>query len=146
MISQKPNNFHWPEETPPSPHQEQTAPAASSWQGWSLGLRILGVVVALGAGFGQFFPSPLPLSVYFLVPILVGVLSAGLFRSWWVMLVVPVAFSIGVMLSLIVQGQKIDLSSLEGWAMVLVFGVVPIVIGAAIGTRIGKWIEQRLHH
>jgi hypothetical protein len=147
MISQKPNNFHWPEEeTPPSSNQEQTAPAASSWQGWSLWLRILGVVVALGAGFGQFFPNPLPLAVYFLVPVLVGVVSAGLFRSWWAMLVVPVAFSIGVMLSLIVQGQGIDLSSPEGWDIVLVFGVVPIVIGTAIGTRIGKWIEQRLQH
>ena len=83
MISQKPNNFHWPEEeTPPSPTQEQTAPAASSWQGWSLWLRILGVVVAVGAGFGQFFSNRLPLGVYFLVPVLVGVLSTGLFRSW----------------------------------------------------------------
>lgn len=116
------------------------------WRTWSFWLRVLAVVVALGAGFAQFFPNPLPLGVFFLVPVLVGMVSAGLLRSWWAVLVVPVAFSIGAMLSLLLQGQGIDLSSPEGVDIVMVFGIVPIVIGAAIGTPIGKWIERQLQH
>jgi hypothetical protein len=144
MISQKQNNIGRPEEeAAPSLDQKQTTPV-SSWRGWSLWLRVLGVVVPLVGGFAQFFPSPLPLGVYFLVPLLVGVVSAGLLHSWWAVLVVPVAFSIGAMLSFLFQGMAIDLSSPEGVDIVMVFGVVPIAIGTVIGTPIGKKIEQRL--
>ncbi len=97
MLSQKHNTFNWPEEeTPPTPHQEQTAPAASSWQGWSLWLRILGVVVALVGNVvlallgTQDFQA---LSILLLV--VVGGVSAGLIRSWWSLLIVPVAFVVG---------------------------------------------------
>jgi hypothetical protein len=145
MISQKQNNIGRPEEeaAPPLDHKQTSTPV-SSWRSWSLWLRVLGVVVALVGGFVQFFPSPLPLGVYFLVPLLVGVVSAGLLHSWWAMLVVPVAFSIGAVLSFLFQGMGIDLSSPEGVDIFVVFGVVPIVIGTLIGTPIVKKIEQRL--
>lgn len=146
MISHEQNSIGRPEEEAAPPlDQKQTTPV-SPWRTWSLWLRVLGVVVALGAGFAFAFPTNLtiPLEVFFLVPVLVGVVSAGLLHSWWAMLVVPVAFSIGVMLSFLFQGMAIDLSSPEGVDIVMFFGVVPIAIGTLIGTPIVKKIEQRL--
>jgi hypothetical protein len=67
VLSQRQNNIHWPEEEkPPSLDQKQTVTSASSWRGWSLWLRILGGVVALGAGFAFPFPIniPIPLEVF----------------------------------------------------------------------------------
>lgn len=59
MISQKQKNIHWTEEeTRPPLGQKQTSTPASSWQGWSLWLRILGVVVPLVGGFCRAFPIP----------------------------------------------------------------------------------------
>jgi hypothetical protein len=152
MISQKQNNMHWPEEeTPPPLEQKHTATATSSWRGWSLWLRVLGVVVPLVAGFALAFPINIPLNVYLLmlVPLLVGVVSAGLLRSWWAMLFVPVAFSVGFFLSNIFQMGGFDLqnwaaSGFEGVDILVILGVVPIAIGVAIGTPIAKKIEQRL--
>lgn len=151
MISQKQNNFHWPEEETPSLDQEQTAPATSSWQGWSLWLRILGVVLALvGRFIFPFLAIPdetgwsFPLSV-----VLVGFVSAGLLRSWWSLLIVPVAFNMGFFLSNIFQGgfdlQQLAAGNFEGLDF-LVFFAVFVDIGVAIGTPIGKMIEKRLRH
>lgn len=141
MIPQEHTETIRPEEQAPF-HVEGTP----SWRTWGLWLRVLGVVVALAAGFAFAIPMDIqiPLEVFLLVPVLVGVVSAGLLRSWWALLVVPVAFSIGAMLSLIFQGQGIDLSSPEGVDIVMILGVLPTAIGTAIGTPIGKWIERRL--
>ena len=142
MISQKHNNFHWTEEeTSPTPNQEQTAPAASSWQGWSLWLRILGVVVALVGNVvlvllgTQDFQS---LSILLLV--LVGSVSAGLIRSWWSLLIVPVAFVVGT--SLMGSGFAGFFSNVLSYFTW--FFTAFVEIGVAIGTPIGKRIEQRL--
>ena len=105
----------------------------------------------LVAGFALFFPIDIPLNVYLLmlVPLLVGVASSALLRSWWAMLIVPVAFSIGFFLSNILQMGGFDLqnwaaSGFEGVDILVFLGVVPVAIGVAIGTPIGKKIEQRL--
>ena len=153
MLSQKQNNMHWPEqETPPPLEQKHTDTSASAWRGWNLWLRVLGVVVPLAAGFALFFPIAIPLNVYLfmLVPLVVGVASAGMLRSWWAMLIVPVAFSVGFYLSSIFQGGGIVLPNMadpgfvEGMLILVILGVAPIAIGVAIGTPIGKKIEQRL--
>ena len=150
MISHEQNNIRQPEEeTAPPLDQKQTSTPASSWRSWSLWLRVLGVVVPLVAGFALAFPTDIPLGLYLLLPILVGVVSAGLFRSWWAMLIVPVAFSVAFFLSNIVQMGGFDLqnwaaSGFEGVDILVFLGVVPIAIGIAIGTLIGKKIEQRL--
>ena len=100
-------------------------------------------------GFALAFPIiPLPV-VYLMVPLLVGVVSAGLLRSWWAMLIVPVAFSVGFFLSSIFQMGGFNLqnwaaSGFEGVDILVILGVVPVAIGIAIGTPIGKKIEQRL--
>jgi hypothetical protein len=156
MISQKQNNIHWPEEeTLPPLDQKPTSTPASSWQGWSLWLRVLGVVVPLVGGFFRAFPIPgdIPLLAIFFLPVLIGVVSAGLFRSWWAMLLIPVAYTVGFYLAGVYRSGTFDyvLNSspdgiLEGTALLVGLGVVPIAIGAAIGIPIGKKIEQRLQH
>ncbi len=137
MISQKQNNMHWPGEV--------------AWRGWSLWLRVLGVAVAFVGGFAFSFPNPLPLALVIVEPIVLAIVSAGLLRSWWAMLIVPVAFSMGFFLGNIFQMGGFDLQSwvasgFEGVDILVILGVVPIAIGAAIGTPIGKKIEQRLQH
>lgn len=150
MISQKPDNIRWPEEeTPPPLKQKQTSIPASSWRTWSLWLRVLGVVVALVVGFALLTtPVFLPLPVYLF---LVGVVSAGLLRSWGAILVVPVAFGVGIFLSLVFQVggfnlQGLSASGFEGVGIIVVLGVVPLAIGVAIGITLSKWIERRLQH
>ena len=150
MLSQKHNTFNWPEEeTPSTPHPEQTVPASSSWQGWSLWLRILGVVVAL---VGHLALAVMATQDYqslgALLVILVGVVSAGLIRSWWSLLIVPVLFGVGFSLSSLFThgfyGFGEFFSNLLS-VMVLVL-IVLVEIGVLIGTPLGKWIEQRLRH
>jgi hypothetical protein len=151
MISQKQNNIHWTEEeTVPPLDQKPASTPASSWRGWSLWLRVLGVIVPLVASFACSF---IDLSLLTMgIPFLLGVVSAGLLRSWWSILIVPVAFSMGLFLSSIFLGDGIFLSSMANpvfagkpaYAFLAVFGVVPVAIGAAIGTPISMKIEQLL--
>jgi hypothetical protein len=154
MISQKQNDMHWPEEeTPPPIDQKHISAPSSSWRGWSLWLRVLGVAVPLVGGFALAFPIDIPLNMYLLmlVPLLVGVASAGLLRSWWAMLIVPIAFSVGFFMSNTFQMSGFDLqnwaaSGFEGVDILVFLGVMPVAIGVAIGTPIAKKIEQRLQH
>ncbi len=142
MISQQQNNFNWPEEETPPLDQAQAAPAASSWRGWSLWLRILGLVVVL---LGQ-FAMPLVFQDFSLgasLMILVGVVSAGLIRSWWSLLIVPVVFWIGITLpEVFMSGFGGFFGNLLSEARALV--IVLLEVGVTIGTPIGKKIEQRL--
>jgi hypothetical protein len=68
------------------------------------------------------------------------------------MLIVPVAFSIGFFLSnVFFLGGSIlpdvsDPGFVEGTGTLVGLGVVPLAIGVAIGTHLGKWIERRLQH
>jgi hypothetical protein len=149
MLSQQHNNIHWPEEeTPPSLDQKQTVPSTSTWRGWSLWLRILGVVIALVSGFALLFlqtPDEASWNVFLLLVVLVGVVSAALLRSWWAMLIIPIAFDLGHALSESFQyGFDTFLPSLV-FGVVLLF-IVLVEIGVLIGTPIGKKIEQRLQH
>lgn len=152
MISQEQNHIRWPEEERTSPlQQKQRSTPAFSWRSWSFWLYVLGAVVPLVGGFSRAFQIDIPLEVYLLVPILIGAVSASLFRSWWAMLIVPVAYTVGFYLAGVYRSGTFDyvLNSspdgiLEGTALLVGLGVVPIAIGAAIGIPLGKKIEQRL--
>ncbi len=150
MVSREQNNIRRPEEeTVPPLDQKQPSRPASSWRGWNFWLRVLGVVVPLVGGFAFSFPNPLPLAVVVLEPILMGFVAAALLRSWWAMLIVPVGLSAGFFLGNIFQMGGLDLQSwaasgFEGVDIVVILGVVPVAIGVAIGTPLGKKIEQRL--
>ena len=135
--------------------QEQTPSATptSSWRGWDLGLRLLGVAVAVVGGVVLSLPMAVPLAVVLVLPLVVGVVSAALVRSWWALLIVPVAFRGGFLLVGIPLAGGFDVlarSSSEGIVEVftILYGLqlVPVALGIAIGTPIGKKLEQRLQH
>ena len=134
MISQKYN-------------KKKKSTPASSWRGWSLWLRVLGVVVPLVVSLVcSFIDLSLLLVVW--LPFLLGVVSAALFRSWWAVLVVPTALSIGTILSISFLGGGLpniaNPGFAEGVTLFVLLGVVPMAIGAAIGAPLGKQIERLL--
>ena len=133
--------------------QEQTQSVAptSSWRGWDRWLRLLGVAIAVGGGVVSSLPTAVPLAVALVLPLLVGVVSAALVRSCWALLIVPVALRVGFLLVGIPLAGAFDVlarSSSEGAVEVLtiLYGLqlVSVVLGIAIGTPIGKKLEQRL--
>ena len=157
MISQQRQNIHVPEEeTSPPLDQKQPSAPTFSWRDWSLWLRVLGVVVAL---MGPFTWALLFLQVFqfldvlaALILLLVEVVSAGLIRSWWSLLIVPVLFCMGLILHTFLTGGLTNvfhlllwITTFEGLASFFIW-VVPIIFSAAVGTSIGQMIEKRLRH
>jgi hypothetical protein len=148
MLPQQSKNRPWPEEgaAPPFVHKPP-ATSGASWRGWSRWLRVLAVAVPVGVSL---VCSCIDLSLLLVVwlPFLLGVVSAALLRSWWAVLVVPAALSLGTLLGVIVRAGGLpnlaDPGFVEGVTLVLLLGVVPMVIGAAIGAPLGKQIERRL--
>ena len=146
MRTRQSKSRHWSEdEISPSLAQTQQGTLAASWRGWNRWLRILGVVVPLVVSFVcSFIDLSLLLVAWY--PFLLGVVSAALFRSWWAVLVVPAALSLGTLLGIsLKEGGLPNIASTgfaEGVALFVAFGVVPIVIGAAIGAPLGKQIER----
>ena len=152
MLSQQQNHLHWPEEkTPPALDQKQTVISASSWSGWSLWLRLGGGAVAVGGPFALAFllpfmklPDQAAWNVYLLLLIVVGLVSSALLRSWWALLIVPVAFDVGYDLSLsLATGFAEFFQSLIHPITLFLTGFVEL--GVLIGTPLSKWIERRLH-
>jgi hypothetical protein len=148
MIPQQSKNRQWSEdETAPPLGQKQQSTPAASWRGWSLWLRVLGAVLPLVVGLVCSFVD-LSLLLVMWLPFLLGVVSAALFRSWWAVLVVPAALSLGTLLGIIVIESGLpNLAGpgfLEGVTLFVSLGVVPMAIGAAIGAPLGKQIERLL--
>ena len=154
MLSQQQNDIHMPEEeTPPPLDQEHAATSTSPWQGWSLWLRIFGVVVALAAGVALAFIANMPDWGWgLLIPPLAGIVSGGLLRTWRAMLFVPIVFSVALFLGTALASggfDQMDIGTGDFYFVVFTFvfvGVVSLALGVAIGTPIGKMIEQRLRH
>ncbi len=133
---------------PPVGRMPSSPSEYSPWRGWSLLLRLLGLAVACVGGGALSIPSPLPLGVWVLQPVVLGLLAAVLLRSWWSLLSVPVAFVAGLFVGNAYQMHGFDL---QGWFTggfididILLLLAVPLVIGVAIGTLIGYWIELRM--
>ena len=97
MMSHKQTSRHWPEaETPPPLDQKYTPSPASSWRGWSLWLRALGVVVPALGGFTILCLTISDVNFQgwgLFVAFLLGTVGALLFRSWGAILVVPLALT-----------------------------------------------------
>ncbi len=148
MTPQQSNNRHWAEEetAPPLEQKHQSTPA-SSWRGWNQWLRVLGVVVPLVVSAVCSFID-LSLLLVAWLPFLLGVASAALLRSWWAVLVVPAALSIGTLIGISLrEGGLPNIAGpgfVEGVTLFVALGVVTMVIGATIGAPLGKQIERLL--
>ena len=138
--------------TETSPEERPRAASILPWRGWDLWLRILGVALAVLGGIVCSLPTHVPMALYLLLPLVVGVVSAALLRSWWAILIVPVAFRVGFLLVGIPLAGAFDslaLGSSEATVEVFLtlYGLqlVPVAIGMAIGIPTGKEIGRRLH-
>ena len=149
MLTQQQNTLHSPEEeTAPPLDQMQPSAPTSSWRGWSLWLRVVGVVVSLvcGLAIGAILSNGWALLIFFLV----GMVSAYLLRSWWAMLIVPAVFSVGAILgaAIAVGGfdklfTEISVNADAFFVFGVLCGVVPVVLGAIIGGVIGVVWKKR---
>jgi hypothetical protein len=147
MISQQQNDIHLNEEETPPPHdQKQPSAPAYSWRSWNLWLRIIGVVLAFAGGLSILYTT-MSIEGNLLI-ILVGVVSAGLIRSWRSFLIVPGAFSLGILIILFIFADRISIDEYFILVVIptLLSNLVLAEIGVAIGTPIGKLIEKRLRH
>jgi hypothetical protein len=147
MISQQQNDIHLNEEETPPPHdQKHPSAPAYSWRSWNLWLRIIGVVLAFAGGLSILYTT-MSIEGNLLI-ILVGVVSAGLIRSWRSFLIVPGAFSLGILIILFIFADRISIDEYFILVVIptLLSNLVLAEIGVAIGTPIGKLIEKRLRH
>jgi hypothetical protein len=142
----------------PAPVKELHTSASTAWaRSRSLLLRIFGVLVPLLGGYGIFaFPPESmqqiinPIDAWLLTSGVLALCGAILLRSWWALLVVPFALAIGMILAAIIPNIVQGGFDLQGWAasgfepldMVLILGLTPAVIGAAVGAPIGKGLER----
>ena len=145
MIPQQQNDIHLNEEETLPPHdQRQPSEPIFSWRSWSFWFRIIGVALAFA---GVYVVGPLVTSVssgMFIVPFIL-VVSAGLIRSWWSLLLVAVAFSIWFFSSpfgSFVDSGETNVLIVGAWLFTLTF----LELSVVIVTFIGKWIEERLRH
>jgi hypothetical protein len=147
--------------TPDVQHNSMAQPA-SRGRLWNFFLRAVGVVVALGGGIALWYaiaaanqyarPGALvPVWVDILALLIFtawAALAGGLLRSWWALLIVPVAYYAGALLAesgfdpahLFSQGFLRGI--LSGWG-ILFLAIPPAAIGAAIGATLGWRIETR---
>lgn len=137
----------------PSPAVKQQVPTeVEKKRPWLKPLmRVAGIVLSLVGGFtvvwvifgfiplSQYDPGLLPL----LGVLLLEAVSAVLFRSWWALLVIPIAFALGALLAfylipLVISPDPLAIGD-TGYAVFLYASIAPIiaVIGASIGTAAG---------
>lgn len=150
------------QEVPPTAPvgQPPIATPATTGQGWNRFLRILGVVLAIGAGIGNVYAvtamwlsggTPVPGWLPIVGVVGCGVLAAvaaALLRSWWGVLIVPVAVCVGAQLGfLMIRGfnfqDGFDTMGTFSFVVVL-FAVLPATVGSVIGVPIGKWLERSI--
>jgi hypothetical protein len=112
---------------------------------WNRHLRALAILLPLVAGFVCSF---LDLSVLLLawLPFTLGVASAALLRSWWAVVLTPVALSLGTVFGLAAAGSRPgDLSDpafVASLAAFVLLTLLPATMGAAVGAPLGKEIER----
>jgi hypothetical protein len=126
---------------PPSRSHRRLTPSARP----SLPLNVLGVAVPFIVGLACAFTD---LSILFLpwVAFLLGVLSAALLRSWWALLTVPVALTLGILPKIMVISHGLPNMASPGFTagviLFLLVVLVPVTIGAAIGVPLGHELER----
>ena len=130
--------------------------SAASEHGGNWLLRLLGIGAAVGGGIALGYALPtmvigpdVLLWLFVLALVAWAVLAAGLLQSWWALLIVPILSVVGLFIGSAYQAHG---GALRAWFtsgvgdldIVVALIVVPWVVGAVIGTPLGKWLEERL--
>ena len=81
--------------------------------------------------------------------LLIGLVSAFLFRSWWAVLVVPIAFTTGMFLAfylipLVISPDPLSINDVPfGVGLWEIIGPITALIGALFGTFIDKKVREQ---
>jgi len=107
-------------------------------------LTLLGIAVPLVVSLVCAFTD---LSILFLpwVAFLVGVVSAALLRSWWALLVVPIALAVGTLPKIILISHGLPDMTFPGFVAgfsLFLPELISAAIGAAIGVPLGHELER----
>lgn len=128
-------------------------PRHTVWRRWPLALGV--VVAGLGGfvadRFVAYGSTMQSFSLFYLIIGLASISSALMWRTWRALLILPLALWLGIVAADVVY-RALDhyaFSAVWGAPIVLaldmlVVAALPAVLGAAIGTVIGIWLEQRL--
>jgi hypothetical protein len=126
-----------------TPASNRQALAASA-PGWTPRLKLLGIAVPFVVSL---VCSYVDLSIL-LVPwmaLLLGVVSAALLRSWWALLVLPIAFTIGTLPGILSSSGAPNVTGsgfIAGATLFVLLALVPLMFGAAIGVPLGRELER----
>lgn len=155
-----------PEEPPrATPYgQSPSTPPVTTGRAGNWFLPLLGLVLAIGAGmtleviFDPWFTSlrgPTMQEVWWAALIALGfiawtAIAASLFRSWWALLIVPVAFYAGfVVVPLLRSGfdfgpwfQSFVPGGRFAGRVILLLILPPTIVGALIGSPLGKLVAR----
>jgi hypothetical protein len=124
--------------------------------------RMLGAVLAVLSGaaallsiaYAWHLPFQAGQGYAFLAATVLTMVSGWLLRTWWALLAVPVLFFLGLMAAFDYQSGPLGDPTISfslralwlGFVYSLLFYVYlvgEVVIGAAIGTGVAKWMEAR---
>ena len=117
-------------------------------------MRVTAIVLSLVGSFALVWATfiILPIDAYSLAIIeglLLGLVSAFLFRSWWAVLVVPIAFTAGMFLAfylipLVISPNPLSINDAPfGVGLWEIFGPITALIGALFGTFIDKKAREQ---
>jgi hypothetical protein len=96
---------------------------------------------------GPFFTI---LGVLFVLALIAG----ALIHSWWALLIVPVAWTVGEMLSMTLAYAGAEFDPMQGWwghfwsinSVIIPMGLAPVILGTGIGALIGAlWLRRQRH-
>ena len=116
-------------------------------------MRVTAIVLSLVVSFALvwvtfiFLPDASGLAI--MGGLLIGLVSAFLFRSWWAVLVVPIAFTAGMflafyMIPLVISPNPLSLNDAPfGVGLWEITGPITALIGALFGTFIDKKAREQ---
>ena len=116
-------------------------------------MRVTAIVLSLVVSFALvwvtfiFLPNASGLAI--MGGLLIGLVSAFLFRSWWAVLVVPIAFTAGMFLAfylipLVISPNPLAIDDAPfGVGLWEIIGPITALIGALFGTFIDKKVREQ---
>lgn len=125
----------------PASNRQALAASAPGWPPW---LKLLGIAVPFVVSLVCSYVDLSILMVSWMA-LLLGVVSAALLRSWWALLVLPVAFTVGTLPGILSSSGFPDVTGsgfIAGATLFVLLALVHLTFGAAIGVPLGRELER----